>query len=185
MSTGTPALVRRVDGMTFGRPTHWYVRADTGERIDGVTTILKGFMPTPALIRWASNTTAEAAVDRWDELSAMGVSERLKTLKGAACGVHRRRLDGPRRPAARHVGDRRQEGRIGEVADPGRGVDAAGHAHLRAGVLGPVRGPDGDRGDRVGGCVVRLTVRGWLLILSASFLLGTATANVGLPGWSR
>lgn len=84
MSTGTPALVRRVDGMTFGRPTHWYVRADTGERIDGVTTILKGFMPTPALIRWASNTTAEAAVDRWDELSAMGVSERLKTLKGAA-----------------------------------------------------------------------------------------------------
>ena len=80
----TPAPIRRVEGRAFGRPTHWYENVATGERIDGVTTLEKNFLPTPALIRWASNTTAEQAVDRWDELSALGVTERLKVLKGAA-----------------------------------------------------------------------------------------------------
>ncbi len=80
----TPAGIVRKEGKSFGRATHWYERVDTGERIDGVTTLIKGFMPTPALIRWASNTTAEQAVDRWDELAGMGVSERLKALKSAA-----------------------------------------------------------------------------------------------------
>lgn len=32
---------------------------------------------------------------------------------------------------------------------------------------------------------MRLTVRGWLMILSASLLLGMLTADIGLPGWSR
>ena len=80
----TPAPIRRVEGKAFGKPTHWYVRVDTGEKVPGVTTIIKDFMPKPALIRWASNTTAEQAVDRWDELAGMGVSERLKALKSAA-----------------------------------------------------------------------------------------------------
>lgn len=77
------APIRRVDGTAFGKPTHWYVDA-AGDRVPGVTTVIKGFMPTPALIRWASNTTAEQAVDRWDELAAMTATERLKALKSAA-----------------------------------------------------------------------------------------------------
>lgn len=80
----TAAPIRRREGKAFGKPTHWYERIDTGERIDGVTTLLKGFMPTPALIRWASNTTAEQAVNRWDELADLPVAERLKALKSAA-----------------------------------------------------------------------------------------------------
>ena len=80
----TPAPIRRVEGRSFGRATHWYERVDDASRVDGTTTLLKNALPTPALIRWASNTTAEQAVDRWDELSQLGVTERLKVLKGAA-----------------------------------------------------------------------------------------------------
>lgn len=64
-----------------GKSTHWYEDA-TGARIPGVTTILGDGLPKPALIAWAANVTAEAAVNRWDELGDMPVSDRLKLLKG-------------------------------------------------------------------------------------------------------
>lgn len=68
--------------MAFGKPTHYYVDAND-KRIPGVTTILNEGLPKPALINWAANATAEAAVNRWDELSDMGVADRLKVLKKA------------------------------------------------------------------------------------------------------
>lgn len=74
--------VTRRDGKSYGKPTHWYVDA-TGARIPGVTTILSDGMPKPALIAWAGNTTAEYAVNNWDDLSSKKVAERLKELKGA------------------------------------------------------------------------------------------------------
>lgn len=61
---------------------HYYKDAN-GHRIPGVTTILGDGVPKPALINWAANATAEAAVDRWDELADLSPSERLKTLQGA------------------------------------------------------------------------------------------------------
>jgi hypothetical protein len=60
---------------------HHYVDAE-GRRVPGVTTIL-GALPKDALINWAANTTADAAVNRWDELAAMPPAKRLKTLQGA------------------------------------------------------------------------------------------------------
>jgi hypothetical protein len=71
------APIRRVDR---GRG-HTYVDAD-GTKIPGVTTILKA-LPKDALINWAANATAEAAINRWDELAAMPPAARLKTLQGA------------------------------------------------------------------------------------------------------
>jgi hypothetical protein len=60
---------------------HHYVDAE-GRRVPGVTTILDA-LPKDALINWAANTTAEAAVNRWDELGAMPPAARLKALQGA------------------------------------------------------------------------------------------------------
>lgn len=74
--------VTRRDGKSFGKPTHWYVDA-TGAKIPGVTGIIGDGLPKPALIHWAGNVTAEYAVNNWDELSALKVADRLKTLKGA------------------------------------------------------------------------------------------------------
>jgi hypothetical protein len=68
--------------MNRGR-AHWYVDTDTGEKIPGVTTILGDGLPKPALINWAANTTAEYAVDHWDDLTGMSPSARLKALKDA------------------------------------------------------------------------------------------------------
>lgn len=52
-----------------------------GEKVPGVTTIIGDGLPKPALINWSANTTAEYAVDRWDELAELSVSERLNRLK--------------------------------------------------------------------------------------------------------
>lgn len=61
---------------------HYYIDVDTGERVPGVTTILGDGLPKKALINWAANATAEYAIDRWDELTALTPSERLKKLQG-------------------------------------------------------------------------------------------------------
>lgn len=66
---------------------HSYIDTDTGERIPGVTTITNKGLPKEALINWAANATAEAAVDRWDEFGAMPPSARLKALQGARYAV--------------------------------------------------------------------------------------------------
>lgn len=76
------APMRRVDKMAFGKPTHYYVDANN-LKIPGVTTILAQGLPKPALVQWAGNTTAAYAVDNWDELSDMKLSDRLNALKRA------------------------------------------------------------------------------------------------------
>lgn len=62
---------------------HSYVDTDTGEKIPGVTTIVGDGIPKAALINWSANTTADYAVDHWDELAAKPPSVRMKELKGA------------------------------------------------------------------------------------------------------
>jgi hypothetical protein len=54
-----------------------------GIQADGVTTLLGDGLPKPALINWSANTTANYAVDRWDELGKLPLSERLDRLKKA------------------------------------------------------------------------------------------------------
>lgn len=81
--TSFASPMRRVDGTHFGKPTHHYEDAN-GVRIPGVTTIINDGVPKPAMIRWGMNTTAEYAVNRWDDLSKLPVADRLKELKGAA-----------------------------------------------------------------------------------------------------
>ncbi len=61
---------------------HSYVDAN-GAKVPGVTTILSGGVPKPALVNWAANTTIAYAVDHWDELSDLAVSERIKRLEKA------------------------------------------------------------------------------------------------------
>ncbi|MDJ1371773.1 hypothetical protein [Gulosibacter molinativorax] len=53
------------------------------QKMDGVTTLLSNGLPKPALINWAANTTAEYAVNMWDELGEMPIATRLKELKNA------------------------------------------------------------------------------------------------------
>lgn len=62
---------------------HYYIDADAGnERVPGVTTILGDGLPKPALLNWSATATAAYAVDRWDELAALPVAERLKKIEG-------------------------------------------------------------------------------------------------------
>ena len=61
---------------------HYYVDADSNERVKGVTTTTGDGMPKPALINWAADATAEYAIDNWDALAKLTPSERLKKMKG-------------------------------------------------------------------------------------------------------
>jgi hypothetical protein len=72
------APIRRVDTAKG----HWY-KDGMGARVPGVTTIIGEGTPKPALINWAANATAEAAIDQWEDLSALGPAARLKRLQGA------------------------------------------------------------------------------------------------------
>jgi len=62
---------------------HSYIDLDTGLKVPGVTTITGGGIPKDALVNWAANTTAAAAVDRWDELGNLPPSKRLAELQRA------------------------------------------------------------------------------------------------------
>lgn len=77
MATFTPPIRRR----NYGR-NHVYVDKN-GVKVPGVTKILGDGVAKPALVGWSANVTADYAVDRWDELSEMKPSERLKLLKKA------------------------------------------------------------------------------------------------------
>lgn len=61
---------------------HYYVDAD-GARVPGVTTIIGDGLPKPALVNWAAETTAKAAIDEWDALTKLKPSFRLDKLKAA------------------------------------------------------------------------------------------------------
>ena len=73
----TAPFVRR----TYGRG-HGYKDA-TGRKVPGVTTILSKGLPKPALVNWAARTAAEYAVDNWDTLDGLPVSERLEMIRKA------------------------------------------------------------------------------------------------------
>lgn len=77
-----PAPIRRIDKTWRGKPTHHYVDTD-GNDVTGVTTILKNGKPAPALVGWGIKSVAEYAVNNWDDLAAMPVADRIKTLKGS------------------------------------------------------------------------------------------------------
>lgn len=70
----------RIEKRVRGR-NHSYYDLDTGQKVDGVTTINGNGLPKPALINWAGDATAEYAVDNWDELAKLPPSERLKRIK--------------------------------------------------------------------------------------------------------
>lgn len=71
-------IVRKQNGKT-----HWYIDLDAGgERVPGVTTIGSNGLPKPALLNWAGDATAEYAVDNWDDLAKLTLTERLKKIKG-------------------------------------------------------------------------------------------------------
>jgi hypothetical protein len=72
-------VIKRVDR---GR-SHWYVDEETGQRVPGVTSITDAGVPKPALINWAGSSTAEYAIDHWDELAELEPTVRLKTLERA------------------------------------------------------------------------------------------------------
>ena len=54
-----------------------------GERVLSVTTILNEGVPKPALVDWAAKVTAQAAVNDWEDLSRLPVSDRLERLIAA------------------------------------------------------------------------------------------------------
>lgn len=72
------APIRRVDTARG----HYYKDA-TGARVPGVTSWIGDGVPKPALINWSANSTAEYAVDHWDELGALSPAKRLDRLKKA------------------------------------------------------------------------------------------------------
>ena len=57
-----------------------FIDEATGAHIPGVTTITNKGIPKPKLVDWAANATIDYAIDHWDELSAMPISERIKVL---------------------------------------------------------------------------------------------------------
>lgn len=61
---------------------HSYIDTDTGDKIPGVTTTISDGMPKPALLNWAGDATAEYAVDNWDDLAKLSLTERLARIKG-------------------------------------------------------------------------------------------------------
>lgn len=68
-----PAFTRR----NYGRGHAYYL----GDRkLDGVTTILSGGLPKPALVKWAARCAAELAVNEWDTLGELPVADRLGRL---------------------------------------------------------------------------------------------------------
>jgi len=73
-----------VAGRTYRRQHgrgHSYVL--DGHKVPGVTTLINGGFPKRALVDWAARTVAGYAVDTWDELSELSVSERLRRLERA------------------------------------------------------------------------------------------------------
>jgi hypothetical protein len=71
------APTRRVD---HGRNHRYFL---DGDPVLGVTTILNDGVPKQALIDWAARETAGYAVDHWDELAEMKISERMRALERA------------------------------------------------------------------------------------------------------
>lgn len=85
MGTATEAPTARLQRRNYGKG-HGY-QLD-GKKVQGVTSVINS-LPKDALINWAARVTAEAAVNRWDELATMGPAERLRQLEDARWNVNR------------------------------------------------------------------------------------------------
>lgn len=58
---------------------HGY-KDEQGNKIPGVTTLVGDGYPKKALVNWAGEVAADYAIDHWDELGKLPVSERRKRL---------------------------------------------------------------------------------------------------------
>jgi hypothetical protein len=56
---------------------------DGDRQLPGVTTIINGGLPKPALIPWAARVCGEYVVDHWDELVFLEPSKRLDAVRRA------------------------------------------------------------------------------------------------------
>jgi hypothetical protein len=68
-----------------GRNGTYHVYKLDGKRMPGVTTIIKGTVPAPALVDWAARVTAQYAADHLDELWSirhMGLDKVYAMLEG-------------------------------------------------------------------------------------------------------
>lgn len=73
-----PRYVGPIIRKNHGR-NHSY-RDQNGAKVPGVTTIISDGVPKNALQGWAARTTADYAVNHWDELAEMPVADRLAKL---------------------------------------------------------------------------------------------------------
>ena len=80
MSTPHRGRAMTVKRRNAGSGHSYYV---DDEHYPGVTTILGDTVPKRGLIDWASRTTAEYAVNFWDDLAELPVSDRLALLLAA------------------------------------------------------------------------------------------------------
>lgn len=83
--TATKAPAARLQRRNYGRG-HGY-QLD-GQKIVGVTTAL-GVLDKPALVNWAAEQAAKRAVDEWDELAQLPISQRLERIRYGARDVTR------------------------------------------------------------------------------------------------
>ena len=74
----------------YGRG-HGYKDPD-GHKIQGVTTWINQGTAKPALVGWAAKTAAGYAVDNWDQLTEMSVSERLTTIQKEWRGTNKQAM---------------------------------------------------------------------------------------------
>lgn len=76
----SPAAVRAAIRRNHGSG---HVYEIDGNKVPGVTTLIRDGLPKAALIKWAASTAASAAVDEWDRLAELPVSERIDYLTKA------------------------------------------------------------------------------------------------------
>lgn len=69
---------------TPGNHAYWLADPDTGKktRLTSVTGLL-GLLGKPALVKWAARAAADHAIDHWDDLAALPMSERRDQIAAA------------------------------------------------------------------------------------------------------
>jgi hypothetical protein len=73
-----------VSGLRRVNRGSWHQYLDGDHELPGVTTILNAVLAKPALVGWASRSSADYVIDHWDELLEMEPSARFAAVRGAA-----------------------------------------------------------------------------------------------------
>ena len=79
-------MTSRVKRVDRGKSHSYYLLTEDGKlgaKLPGVTTLIGGGLPKPALPNWAAKKAAEKAVDQWAELAKLPPSARLESIKRA------------------------------------------------------------------------------------------------------